>query len=196
MKPDSKALIVDDSLLSGKTMSPYRKNFPNAKFGAVYIKLGREKLVDTYYESLAPPRIFEWNLFKSRHLQNTMMDIDGILCRDPTKQECDYGLKMLEFYSTVKPRVIPSCPVLAYVTCRLERYRRVTDDWLSANGVPSENVKLEMRQRRSQGHGEFKAKVYKKSKAILFIESSLKQARVIAKLSGKPVLCYSTMEML
>lgn len=184
--------IVDDSLMSGKTMSVYRRD--NAKYGAVYIKPGKEKLVDTYYQVLSTPRIFEWGWYKNKHLENTMMDIDGILCRDPTKQECDYGLKMLEFYSTVKPEIVPRRKIGSLVTCRLDKYRTVTMDWLALHGINT--GRLIMRRTRSQGHGEFKAKVYKENKAALFIESSLRQSRTIAKLSGKPVLCYSTMEML
>ena len=181
--------------MSGKTLANYRKNAPDAKFGAVYVKPGKESLVDTYYQTLAPPRIFEWNLFKSAHLESTMMDIDGILCRDPTKAECDYGLKMLEFYSTVKPRIVPTRRLGWLVTCRLDRYRPVTMDWLAEHKIDCNS--LIMRQRRSQGHGEFKAGVYAaNAKAKLFIESSTKQACQIARLSGKPVLCYSTMEML
>jgi orotate phosphoribosyltransferase len=191
---ENKTLIVDDSLMSGKTMRWWKDKFPKSKAGTVYVKPGKESLVDTFYQTLAPPRIFEWNLFKSRHLQNTMMDIDGILCRDPTKAECDYGEKMRNFYLSVRPRIIPSRHVGWLVTCRLQDYWHETREWLMRNNIQATQVI--MRQSRSQGHGEFKAKVYKNSKSILFIESNLKQAKVIAKLSGKPVLCYETMTML
>ncbi|TJV06772.1 MAG: phosphoribosyltransferase, partial [Mesorhizobium sp.] len=40
--------------------------------------------------------------------------------------------------------------------------------------------------------GSFKAEFYRKSDAILFIESEHEQALKIAKLSGKPVLCVET----
>ena len=124
-----------------------------------------------------------------------MMDIDGILCRDPTKSEVDYGENMEHFYLNVKPRIIPSQKVGWLVTGRLEQYRLDTRCWLMDNNIELVN-ELIMRQSRQQKHEEFKAQAYKNSKAILFIESSTKQAPVIAKLSGKPVLCYETMEML
>ncbi|TJV12977.1 MAG: phosphoribosyltransferase, partial [Mesorhizobium sp.] len=41
-------------------------------------------------------------------------------------------------------------------------------------------------------HGSFKADFYRKSDAILFIESEHQQALKIAELSGKPVLCVET----
>ena len=188
------ALVVDDTFLTGKTMSWWKKHYPHAKYGAVYVKPGMERKLHTHYESLAPPRMFEWNFFKSRHLENSMMDIDGILCRNPMKHEIDYGPKMAEFYQTVKPRMIPSVTVGKLVTCRLNKYRPMTVMWLKENGIRF--GELVMRDSRKQGHGEFKAKIYKNSKAILFIESPTKQSRVIAKLSGKPVLCCETMEML
>ena len=191
---DGPCLVVDDSLLSGNTMSLAKRRLPGAKYGAVYVKPGMEERLDTYYESLPRPRVFEWNVFKHGRLPQFMIDIDGILCRDPTKRENDYGERIREFYLTVKPKIIPRGTVGWLVTCRLERYREETEWWLELHSVAYNN--LVMRKSRKQKHGVYKAEVYKNSKAILFIESSLKQARVIAKLSGKPVLCYETMEML
>ncbi|MET0660399.1 MAG: hypothetical protein ABW110_19825, partial [Steroidobacteraceae bacterium] len=44
-------------------------------------------------------------------------------------------------------------------------------------------------------HGPHKAKVYRDTGATLFYESDLGQARQIAKLSGKPVLCTQNMAL-
>ena len=45
-------------------------------------------------------------------------------------------------------------------------------------------------------HAAFKASVYAKlGKADLFIESDPVQSREIARLAGKPVLCYTTQQL-
>jgi len=45
-------------------------------------------------------------------------------------------------------------------------------------------------------HGSFKGDFYRTSSADLFIESSNTQARTIARISGKPVLCLETHSMI
>ena len=45
-------------------------------------------------------------------------------------------------------------------------------------------------------HGEYKGEYYKKSDNVLFIESSLGEAKDILRVSGKPVFCTENFEML
>ena len=45
-------------------------------------------------------------------------------------------------------------------------------------------------------HGEYKANEYKKSCYGFFIESSLAEAKIIKQLTGKPVFCIETMNLL
>jgi uncharacterized HAD superfamily protein len=54
------------------------------------------------------------------------------------------------------------------------------------------NLPNKAERQRLAAHGSFKASYYKSSKAPLFIESELDQARHIAQASGKPVLCLET----
>ena len=187
-------LVVDDTLLTSKTLSPWKSQYPKAKFGAVYVKPGREGKVDTYYKAVAPPRLFEWNMWKSKHLEGSMVDIDGVLCRELRKSEIDYGERMLSFYQTVRPRVIPGRRIGTIVTGRLETYRDVTEEWLARYNINYN--RLVMRDVRSTDHSEFKSSLYAESNARLFIESSERQARVISAITGKSVLCSSTMELL
>jgi orotate phosphoribosyltransferase len=49
---------------------------------------------------------------------------------------------------------------------------------------------------RSGNHAKYKAEIYKETNARLFIESSSKQAREIAKRSGKFVYCFEENRMI
>ena len=45
-------------------------------------------------------------------------------------------------------------------------------------------------------YGEFKANIYKESGCLLFIESSLTQAKIIFNLTNKAVFCTENFEMM
>ncbi len=79
----------------------------------------------------------------------------------------------------------------------MEKYRALTEAWLAKNGIQYDQLIMldlpSMAERRRLGaHGSFKADFYRKSDAILFIESEHPQALKITELSGKPVLCVET----
>jgi uncharacterized HAD superfamily protein len=86
------------------------------------------------------------------------------------------------------------------VTCRLEKYRALTEQWLQKHGVqygqlfmmnlPSKEARVASGSRAS-----FKAQVYRTTQALLFVESSVGQARDIARLANRPVLCTDTQQM-
>ena len=191
----NRTLMVDDSVLTGKTIGAAKRIYKPRITGAIYVKPGSESLIDLYQEVLPSPRIFEWNLFCHPKLIKCCMDIDGVLCRDPEKRE-DYEM----FINTVKPDVIPSAVIGNLVTCRLEQYRKQTVSWLLKNGVKYKS--LYMRPSNEIYHSTFKADIYKrkasvknKTRALLFIESSVKQAKEIAKITGRSVLCWETREL-
>ena len=191
--PHDVPLIVDDSLLSGRTMAWWRRNYPNAYYAALYVNPGKENLVDYYYETLKPPRIFEWNMFKHGRLPKFAMDMDGILCRDPTKKEIANPKLYERFINHVEARILPSGEVGWIVTSRLGKYYSETADWLARHGVTYK--KLIMRNSVNDSHIDYKSSIYNSLPAMLFVESSKKQAVGIAKKTGRPVICTETMEL-
>jgi orotate phosphoribosyltransferase len=206
-KSRRRVLVVDDSLYSGAQMRLAKKTISDAnlhhhvQYAAVYITPGNENMVDFFYEIVPFPRVFEWNIMHHGDMPNWCVDIDGVLCRDPTDEENDDGPRYLHFLKTVEPLIIPSMPIGWLVTCRLEKYRQITEEWLAMHKIsygtllmmnfPSKQARIE-----SGSHSSFKASIYKKTAATLFIESSLNQAREIARLSGKDVFCIETREMI
>lgn len=201
-------LIVDDSIHSGKALNKAKEKLKaieslhlDIKFCAVYALPGTETLVDYYLELVQDPRVFEWNIFHHKVLNKACVDIDGVLCVDPTESENDDGDCYINFLSTAKKRFLPKVKIETLVTSRLEKYRMHTEEWLRKNDIEyGELVMLNLPDKASRmklgNHATFKAEEYKKRpEALLFIESSKWQAEQIFKLTGKDVYCVDTNEM-
>ncbi len=199
-------LVIDDSVYAGNQFRLTKKVLEAAGlvhtlyYAAVFIRPESEKHVDFFGDVVPAPRMFEWNFMHHKHLARACMDIDGVLCRDPDEHENDDGDKYQGFLSEADPLYLPTRPVGWLVTCRLEKYRASTEAWLKKHGVQYGELVMmdhpDQAARRAAGnHGEYKAEVYKKTGAQMFIESSIRQAVTIADLSGKPVLCMDTREM-
>ncbi|MBE0598701.1 MAG: orotate phosphoribosyltransferase [Desulfuromonadales bacterium] len=202
-----KVLVLDDSLLDGTQMVRARKALENQRsfhqllFAAVYLQPGKESLVDYFCEGLPRPRVFEWHLMHHPNLRHWCVDIDGVLCDDPTEAENDDAENYRRFLQSAEPRVVPSKEIGWLVTCRLEKYRRETEEWLRRHGIRYRQLKMmdlpDMMTRRAvANYAGYKAGIYLESGAQLFIESSLQQAREISRGSGKSVFCFDTREMI
>lgn len=198
-----KVLVVDDSLCSGTQMTEVRKRLIRARlthqihYGAVYIISHGYRYVDFWYQIVDPPRVFEWNVMHHSCLINACVDIDGVLCRDPTAEENDDGTNYRYFIEHIEPLILPSVEIGWFVTCRLEKYRELTERWLKKHGIRCSHLIMmdlpDKETRIALGiHADFKAKVYKSTNAALFIESSYSQAQEIARRAGKTVLCTET----
>jgi len=202
-QPKRKVLIIDDSVVTGTEIQRVKKVIQESNlhhtiyYAAVYLAPGQEDVVDFFYELVPMPRVFEWNFMHHGDIGNWCIDVDGVLCRDPTDEENDDGDKYLQFLKTAEPLILPSLPLGWLITCRLEKYRQITEEWLQKHGIKYKdlfmmNFPTKEARIASGSHASFKASHYKRTSANLFIESSLKQAMEIAKLSGKYVLCTET----
>jgi uncharacterized HAD superfamily protein len=158
-------------------------------------------LVDLHFALIPMPRVFEWNLWHHSMMDTTCVDIDGVLCIDPTAAQNDDGTQYLQFLESALTKHIPSTRIAMLVTSRLEKYRPQTEAWLKNAGVKYDELVMldlpDMETRRKLGiHGSFKAEVYQKAtNCNLFIESDFNQAQTIAEITKKPVYCVETNEM-
>jgi len=202
-----KVLVVDDSVCSGAQMREVKSKLKNMGhlhqiyYAALYVTPQGCDYVDFWYEIVDMPRVFEWNVMHHSILTNSCVDIDGVLCRDPTPQENDDGDNYRKFLATIKQLVIPTKAIGWLVTCRLEKYRELTEEWLKKYGITYKHlVMMDLPDKETRialgNHAKFKAEVYRSTKALLFIESSKEQAYEIVRLTGKPVLCTETGEMI
>lgn len=194
-------LLVDDTVNKGRAMQwavDYIKaRRPDAKitrFAVWHSKSTEPGMVDITFGLCPSPRVFAWNISKHVRLPNWGFDFDGVLCRDPTNEENDDGPRYEHFLSNVEPLFLPTRPIGHIITGRLEKYRTLTEKWLSDKGVVYESLTMmpyaDKKERMARGdRGGWKAKEALKRGVEMFVESSDKQARIIAKEANIPVWC-------
>jgi uncharacterized HAD superfamily protein/adenine/guanine phosphoribosyltransferase-like PRPP-binding protein len=200
------ALVLDDSIFSGITMAKERERICEARlrtrvtYAAVFAAPKAKKKVDLFFDVCPMPRVFAWNYLDHSALLNSCVDLDGVLCCDPTEKENDDGPAYQKFLRTTRVLRVPSNEIGWIVTSRLERYRPQTEAWLATHGIKYRRLVMlngydAASRRRLNVHSRFKASVYSKVDADLFIESNPDQAQEIARISGKPVVCSETHEL-
>ena len=196
-----KVLIIDDSVAKGGSMAKARAQvtklmedgiIQEAVYAAVYVSRRSTGRVDIYGSIMGAPRIFEWNLFNSGIARKSMFDMDGVICCEPGAYDDD-GPKYRQAIANARPLHIPAVKIRAICTGRIERWRKVTETWLKRHGVKYGDLIMNpaataVVRRKKNNVPEIKGLHYKSSKAVLFIESSRRQAARIAKISGKSVL--------
>jgi uncharacterized HAD superfamily protein/adenine/guanine phosphoribosyltransferase-like PRPP-binding protein len=200
-------VVIDDSVHSGDSMRKVRALFAGFTGGirfifcAVFGIDNNHDSVDVVLEQVPMPRMFQWNIMHHALLEKCCVDIDGVLCLDPRPEENDDGPAYKKFLGEARPLLSPSARIGALVTSRLEKYREDTVAWMARRNIEYNALHMldlpSQEERVRQGaHGAFKAGIYKKSDAILFIESEYEQAKEIARLSGRPVLCIATQHII
>ena len=202
-----KILVVDDSVFNGDAIAKARndlKDFPYKDkliFMTVYTTQQGKDKVDIYCEVCNPPRMFEWNLMRHNLLERCCFDIDGVLCVDPTYEQNSDEKKYDEFLQTATPLFLPNKKIGHLVTSRLEKNRKYTEVWLKEHNIKYGNLKMMPYKNREErmkanNHAEHKAEYYKKTDALLFVESSYKQAVKIAEIAKKPVFCIENQQII
>ncbi|HTJ97707.1 MAG TPA: phosphoribosyltransferase family protein [Rhodocyclaceae bacterium] len=198
-------LLVDDSISSGESLRKTLDKIPAELRSrittlAIYSSKPERSDVDLFLEYIPEPRVFEWNVFHRSLLGRACVDIDGVLCRDPTAAENDDGERYVEFLLNADPLILPSYKIHSLVTNRLSKYRAHTEAWLARHGVEYDNLIMvdlpSAAERQRLGvHSTHKAKYYRDSGLDFFIESDCKQAREIAKITQKSVYCVETTQV-
>jgi hypothetical protein len=210
-----KVLLVDDTVLHGTAMNQAaamvlrsRPKIDLVRFAVYDSPATPGGVVDLVCERVPGPRAFAWNLWKHTRLDRWCFDLDGVLCRDPRKDENDDGERYLHFIRSAELKFRPTQRIGYIVTARLEKYRAETEAWLQRHHIehggllmmdlPTKAARMERGNRAS-----FKAERYatltvllrddgKRKPTELFVESNNGQARKINELTGKPVWCTDT----
>lgn len=201
IKTVKRVLVLEDSWLSGKSLLTAREDVERAGLHKVYeidyAAMYASKSISYWHHSVVElPRIFEWNWQHHYWLQYACVDIDGVLCDDPTREENDDGRNYRVFLRNAHPRYVPSVPIGTLVTSRLEKWRPETEAWLRLHGVQYKRlIMLNQTSPKGRAHVLHKTTAYKQTGAKLFVESSNWQAEGIAQDTGWPVLCTDTMRM-
>lgn len=196
-------LIVDDCVSQGTELRKAREYIARlrlsdrAVFLTVFSFSENSSLADITLQVIPRPMCFQWSYLHTPELRNYCLDIDGVLCRDPSRVQDDNGAKYEEFLRDAIPLFRPTARVGHLITARLEKYRKPTEEWLSRNNIRYDKlVMLDVpdpaTRKRPGVVARFKSEAYLRSGAILFIESSSGLAAKIAELSGRPVMCMTT----
>ena len=192
-------LVVDDSCNTGNCMKRVKNTLSLVEqiafiYSAVYVTVDAIKQVDFYFEICDQLRVFEWNIMDHQVLHYACVDMDGVLCANPTTEQNDDGENYMEFLKTARPKFIPQHPIRAIVTCRLEKYREQTEAWLKEHGIKYDKLYMmdyptAADRRRANNYTEYKASIYERTRSLLFIESEPFQAKEIYELVHHPVYC-------
>lgn len=197
--PDTKGivLVVDDSVANGSKMGSILNGLKapaDAKIvrAAIYSTRTNSRHVDMYARVIRLPRFFEWNMWTHPKITLTALDMDGVLCEDPTVPDDD-GEAYVEAITNAKPLHLPKYKVALIATGRLERWRSITEKWLRQNNVSFEKLVMSSHntsneRRKAKDVPYMKAQAYASSKALLFVESEDRQAQRIHNACGLPVL--------
>lgn len=196
-------LLVDDTINTGNAMrnvlgSLRKSNDTVIKFAVYGSPKNRPEDIDFICEECALPRAFQWNLWKHKESKNWATDMDGVLCRDPSKRENDRGSRLEQFYKTAEPKFLFSNPIKYIITSREERFRKVTEEWLSKYNIKYESLIMKPSgvSGGNEAHAKYKADILKKEKGIqLYIESDQRQANFISQQTTIPIWCIDNQKI-
>lgn len=202
-----RALIVDDSIFTGSQLQTVRAAVSAANrdhevyYCCPYIRADRAADVDVHFEIIPGDKwLFEWNKFNHGIVPSLCCDLDGVFCRDPSREEDDDGPRYRHFLETAEPRFRPRRKIGWIVTSRLEKYRALTEEWLARNGIEYGELHMmdlpRLADRTAWLSILHKARVYGETPSSLFVESNLGHARQICRVSGRIVLCTQNSELL
>jgi orotate phosphoribosyltransferase len=207
VKDYKKVLVVDDCVFSGTELRNVRAQLDQAELGyelifcCPYARHDRARDVDIYFEVLPGDRwIFEWNKLNHGMVDSMCVDMDGVLCRDPSLEEDDDGARYLHFLETAEPKLRPRRKIGWIVTSRLEKYRPQTEAWLKRHNIEYGELHMmnlpSLEERTGYLAAKHKATIYNQTPSSLFIESALWPAQEISRLSGRPVLCTQNSQLI
>jgi hypothetical protein len=185
-------LVIDDTAAMGREMPGscafVHERWPGAKITRAVVYCHPQVLdeIDLCYAVYPGMHYLLWNFANAGHGQYAGWDFDGCLCENPRDDR--KGMEPLPLYLPRRKEVA------LIISGRHQSSRQASMDWLAKHGVTARKMILrdfdladDVSWERPVA--EFKARHYKESDCVLFVESEPGQAEIIARLSGKPVFC-------
>ncbi|MEM1097421.1 MAG: phosphoribosyltransferase [Planctomycetota bacterium] len=203
----TRLLIVDDCVGNGTQLAAVQERLanenlkPQLTYAAVFTTEKGTGMLDLWGEELGWPQCFQWNVFQHPdYLGRAQVDMDGVLCVNPTEYQDDNGPRYAEFLDQAAPLFVPTPKIGAIVTSRSEAVRPQTEAWLAKHGITYDELvmlpedKATPARRPAEGLN-LKVESYRNSDALLFIESEWTGSVEIANRTGRPVLCTDAQRM-
>ena len=208
-----KVLVVDDWTNHGSGIERAKQKLGNStviprdweiRYFSVY-KHVKTNCLDIWCEEFEHDSVvFEWNMANGWFWGRSCVDIDGVLCPDPTSEQDDDGERYFDFIVNAPLKYKPRCHINTLVTNRLEKYREPTSWWLESRMVDYGRLVMydcpDAATRRKNAEsvgwgGLIKTQTYNNSDCVLFVESNEHEASDIHRLTGKNVLCVTNQMM-
>ena len=211
-KHTGKALVVDDTVYGGSSMTGVKNILQNCSrkmeyiYMCVYLEGYASDVVDFYLEDIHNQidndiniALYEWNIFQHHigFMQKCLYDIDGVFCVEPPDERNEKAY--IEYISDATPLFIPKTKIGGIVTYRLSKNKDITEKWLDKVGITYSELYMFKANSWEERHNSgispeiFKAEIYKERHNMkLFVESSDYQAKRIYDLTKKPVLSVDT----
>lgn len=203
-----RALVVDDTIFNGGSMKETRYKLSRfaGRYEFVFMVVYREGpcgAVDFWLEDLrgytggdCPFVLYEWNILHHvpRIMSRCLYDMDGVLCVEPPDERDTEAYE--SYIENAVPLFATTSEIGEIVTYRLRKYEAATRRWLDGHGIRYGALTMyeaSSPAQRAIGPAQYKAEVYRqRGDAMLFVESSDRQAREIARLTGRPVYCVES----
>lgn len=198
----TKILVLEDSANSAFFTTWINDFLPgyDVKTAAVYVSYQAKELVDFWGKICPQPRLFSWGFMNCDLLKFACIDMDGVLCINPTSNQLDDGPRFEDFVVNAAQNYRPTRrPIHSIVSSRMEKHRSLTETWLSTHNIFYTNLILTnyrsaAERIKDNRYAELKAEYYKSVGCDWFVESDPAQAIKIAELTGKPVICSETLD--
>jgi hypoxanthine phosphoribosyltransferase len=184
-----KVLVVDDSIMSGKSMKNEIDALPDwlssrASTLAVYSSKPIRNDVDIILEFLPHPRAFEWNICHHKVINRSC------ICFEAMVYESDFD----DDKTANNFRYIPSGVIDTIVSSQNELSRHKVETCLASSGILYRNLVMADSATNFMTMDslvKFKIEKFMASEADLFIEDNSDQAKLISLGAKKPVFCLS-----
>jgi hypothetical protein len=188
-----KAIIVDDSIASGKQMNEAKdtlsKRFPNIKFetGSPFVMKGRKA---DHPGMIFTRIVFGTDILQPLKIDKVGWDMDGVICADPKPGSSETDIE--KHCKEAKPLHIPRVPIYLIATSRKEEHREATEQWLRKHNIIYEHLIM---RKEGQDHTSTKVEAILRYTPKTFIESNPSTARSLCLLTGANILCYEEMRL-
>ncbi len=200
MAKGNKILLIDDTLSSGYTMQKTKEEIKRLNYQVTTAVLIAENSMgekaDHIYKFIPKPFQCEWDLAhgKGRDSYIVASDLDGVICYDCPEEIYDLSKEYEKWLVNAQLQFLPSYEIDAIVTCRLEKYRAITENWLAEHRVKYHKLYMWDTTEGERGYTDnfarHKVELLLKIKPDIFYESSQEEAVLINDLTKIPVLWW------
>jgi hypoxanthine phosphoribosyltransferase len=200
LKNVKRVLIVDDDVYFGNALSKAIQKVKIAnsnveiETASLFTFPKSKKKVNYFLQTRHSPALYEWNILNVNSRQKLVTDMDGVLCKDYTGGDYENWIR------NVKPHYIPQYEIDAIVTARLEKYRALTEEWLSKYTVKYKDLFMmplqDEKKRSFERVIDFKVQHLRHLQPFWYWESNYRVAEAIKKCTKIPILCTDRMVLL